>query len=405
MIDAAGGREKVIDPKRENPGDPGRAADGGRRLRIALVVHDYNRHGGHDRYTAELAARLRRDHEVHVYANTFDEPDPAGITYHHIPAWRASALTSILSFVVPATVLVGRGYDVVHAQGLCGLRHDLATAHFCLAAWHAALADRAGGRLSWRHRIAKWLVTPLERRALCRPRTRRVIAISERNREDLARFYGRTAGVPVIYHGIDLEAFHPRNRAELRAAVRAELGVPDDAPLALFVGNLQKGAAAAIKAVARVPGVWLALVSGSDARADRAVAAAEGVAGRTVFAPRSRQVARYFAAADLFVFPTVYEPFGLVITEAMASGLPVVTARTAGAAELLTHGESGWLTDEPWDVATIADGVRALAADPGLRARMGAAARAVAEAYTWDRTAEETVAVYRQVVAGRGKRP
>ena len=67
-----------------------------RRLRIAFVVHDYNRHMGHSRYVAELASRFKRDHEVHVFANTFDEPDSVGITYHHVPAcarmpWRVSS--------------------------------------------------------------------------------------------------------------------------------------------------------------------------------------------------------------------------------------------------------------------------------------------------------------------------
>ena len=76
------------------------------RLRIAFVVHDYNRHMGQSRYVAELASRFKRRHEVHVFANTFEDPDPVGITYHHVPAWRANALATILSFVLPATALV-----------------------------------------------------------------------------------------------------------------------------------------------------------------------------------------------------------------------------------------------------------------------------------------------------------
>jgi UDP-glucose:(heptosyl)LPS alpha-1,3-glucosyltransferase len=148
-----------------------------------------------------------------------------------------------------------------------------------------------------------------------------------------------------------------------------------------------------------VPGVRLVLVSGSDATADRAVAEAEGVAGRVTFVPATRQIHRHFAAADLFVFPTLYDPYGMVISEAMATGLPVVTSRAAGAAEIITHGVDGWLTDGPWDVDQIAAGLGALAADAGLRARMGAAARAAVEAYTWDRAADQTMAVYREVLA------
>jgi UDP-glucose:(heptosyl)LPS alpha-1,3-glucosyltransferase len=369
---------------------------GPRRLRIAFVVHEYNRHVGHSRYVAELATRYKREHEVHVYANTFEEPEPRELTFHRVPAWRAYALTSCLSFIVPATLGVRDNYDIVHSQGLCGLRHNVATAHFCQPAWYGALAQ-LNGRLTWKQWLVRSLITPLERRALCRRGTRRVIAISERIRADLAIHYRRADGVRVIYHGVDLDTFHPRNRLRYRDEVRAALGLEPATCLALFVGNLQKGAAAAIRSVARVPSIHLLLVSSSDSSADRAVARAENVGDRVTFQSHSKQVERYFAAADLFVFPTLYEPYGMVISEAMAAGLPVITPRDAGAAELIVHGESGWLTDTAWDVDQIAAGLRTLATDPPRRAAIGTAARAAIEAYTWDAVAQQTMAVYREI--------
>ena len=368
------------------------------RLRIAFVVHDYNRHGGHSRYVAELAARFRRDHDVHVFANRVDDSDAAGITFHHVPAWRRNALTSILSFVLPATLKVGGGFDVVHAQGLCGLRHNLATAHFLQAAWYDALA-REGVRLTWRQRVFKRLVTGLERRALCQPATRRVIAISERVRADLAGLYGRTAGVDVVYHGTDTATFHPDNRGRHRESVRAAVGVPDGRFLALYVGDMKKGAAAAIRATARARGVALLILSGSEAGPYRAVAERHKVADRVIFHPHTRRVETFFAAADAFVFPTVYDPFGLVITEAMAAGLPVVTSRAAGAAELIDAGRNGLLTDRPWDVDAIAAHLERLRDDSGLREKLGAAARARIEPYTWDEVARRTLEVYGELAA------
>ncbi|WP_435022609.1 glycosyltransferase family 4 protein (plasmid) [Tundrisphaera sp. TA3] len=367
-----------------------------RRLRIAFVIHDYNRHLGQGRYVAELASRFRADHDVHVFANRFEEPDAAGITYHHVPAWRPNALATILSFAIPATAMARGPFDIVHAQGLCGLRHDVATAHFCRAGWDEALA-RLRGRPTWRQALAKLLVTPLERFALAARSTRRVIAVSGRIRDELERYYGRRDGVRVIYHGVDLDAFHPRNRERFRGVIRADLGVREGECLALYAGDLQKGAAAAIRATARVPGVRLVLVSGSDPAADRAVARAEGVADRVVFRPYSRQVERYFAAADVFLFPTLYDAYGMVISEAMAAGLPVVTSRAAGASELIEHGRDGWLTADPWDRDQVAEGLQALARDSDLRARMGEAARSTIERYTWDRAASETLSVYREI--------
>ena len=173
-----------------------------------------------------------------------------------------------------------------------------------------------------------------------------------------------------MYHGVDLETFHPRNRNLYRDEIRASLNIAPSMCMALFVGYLPKGAAVAIRATGRVPGVHLVLVSGSDARADQALAAAEGIADRVTFVPFTRTIERYFAAADIFVFPTLWEPYGMVISEAMATGLPVITPKTAGAAELITHGRDGWLTDEPWDIDAVTAGLRELAAD-GSRAGDG----------------------------------
>lgn len=372
------------------------------RLRIAFVVHDYNRHHGHSRYVAELATRFRREHEVHVFANTFEEPDSAGITYHHVPAIRGPALASILSFVLPGTLCVPDVFDVIHAQGLCGLRHDVCTAHFCQEGWYRNLLKQR--TLGWSERIFRWLVTPLERLALCRGRTRRVIAISESVRNDLAKHYYRRRGVDVIYHGVDLETFHPSNRERYRAEVRREWDIPDAEPVALFVGNLQKGAAAAIRTVARVPAVRLVLVSASNPESERKLVSKLGIEERVRFLPATKAVHRAFAAADLFIFPTLYDPFGMVISEAMASGLPVITSRIAGASELIDHGAEGYLVRDPWNVEELVPPLRELVERPEFRDEMGRAARRKIEPYSWDRAAQETMEVYRRVIAGRERR-
>jgi UDP-glucose:(heptosyl)LPS alpha-1,3-glucosyltransferase len=371
-----------------------------RRLRIAFVVHDYNRYMGQSRYVVELATRFRRNHEVHVFANRVDDPDSTGITFHHVPAWRRNALASCLSFIVPATLKVRGRFDVIHSQGLCGLRHNLATAHICQRAWFDALA-REGVKLSWRQRVFQRLVTGLERRALCQPATRRVIAISGRVKANLADFYGREDGVKVVYHGTDTITFHPDNRGHYRAEVRASVGVPDDRFLALYIGDLKKGAEAAIRATARAEGVTLLVLSKSKPAPYVAIAEQEKITDRVIFCPHTKRVETFLAAADALVFPTVYDSFGLVITEAMAAGLPVITSRMAGASELIADGTNGLLTDRPWDIPGIAAHLVRLRDDPGLRERLGAAARATVEPLTWDQAAAATLAVYREMVAER----
>jgi UDP-glucose:(heptosyl)LPS alpha-1,3-glucosyltransferase len=260
-----------------------------------------------------------------------------------------------------------------------------------------------GRSLGWATLAWKWIVAPLEKLSLGDYFCRRIIAISDRIRKDLASEYGRTAGVDLVYHGVDLEKFHPDNALVHRAPIRNSLGIRDEEFVALFVGNLQKGAVPAIEAVSSIPEIRLVLVSGSSNGKERELVSRLRMDSRVTWVPLSREVEKYFSCADCFVFPTLYEPFGMVISEAMASGIPVITNKSAGASELIDNGVSGLLTDDPWGVGEIASCLKKLVEEPGTRRRMGLAARKAVEPYTWDRCAKETMDVYQKVLETKMK--
>jgi UDP-glucose:(heptosyl)LPS alpha-1,3-glucosyltransferase len=136
----------------------------------------------------------------------------------------------------------------------------------------------------------------------------------------------------------------------------------------------------------------------------RALASEAGVATRVTLHPATSQIERYYAAADVFVLPTPYDAFGMVITEAMACGLPVVTTRLAGASELLDDGVHGRIVQSPADVDGLGAAMQALAVDPAGRERMGRAAAELMRHHTWDRVAERTLSVYYDHLARRGGR-
>jgi UDP-glucose:(heptosyl)LPS alpha-1,3-glucosyltransferase len=108
-----------------------------------------------------------------------------------------------------------------------------------------------------------------------------------------------------------------------------------------------------------------------------------GLANKMRWHGPSIDVARFHAAADIFALPTTYEPFGLVIIEAMASGLPVIASALAGASAAIEHGKSGFSLDDPTDVVEIGAALTALL-DPTTRVAMGAAAAAAAQPYEVD---------------------
>jgi UDP-glucose:(heptosyl)LPS alpha-1,3-glucosyltransferase len=327
-----------------------------------------------------------------VFANRFDELPPANATAHHVPAFRATALTTIVTFAVPATVLVQGGFDIVHAQGFSIRRADVITAHISNARWLAARRHLEGRGLPVHERVFGAVVTPLERRALSDPAVS-VIAVSRALAEDLRTSYGRSAPTTVIHHGVDGAQFNPDARRH-RGAVRASLGIADDTVVFLYVGDLRKGYVPALAALAQVPDAHLVAVSRSDLAEAREQATAAGVGARVHLVPPTQEIERYYGAADAFVLPTPYDAFGMVITEAMSCGLPVITTPHAGASELVLPGVHGHLVAEAADVQGIATAMQHLASDTVARTAYGAAAAALMTGHTWDAVVARTRDVY-----------
>lgn len=372
-----------------------------RRLRIAFVVHDYNRVLGHSRYVVELAERFAADHDVHVFANRFERL-PATIVGHRVPAVRRSALLSIFSFYVPASLMVRGRFDIVHAQGFAVHAPDIVTAHISNARWLEGRRLLEGAQLSWKERMFGALVIPAERRSLRDPGAT-VIALSSALRHDLSSTYGRDGETVVIPHGVDHRQFHPGVRTLFRDTVRRELRVDDSTVLFLYVGDLRKGFAPAIRALASVRNAHLLGISRTRPGEYEALAAERGIHRRVSVLSATDGIERYYAAADVLVLPTPYDAFGMVITEALACGLPVITTTKAGASELLTDGTEGVLLRSATDIAGLAAAMRRLADSPGTRARMSAAAASLMREHTWDRVAERTLAVYYAHLARAGR--
>jgi glycosyltransferase involved in cell wall biosynthesis len=215
------------------------------------------------------------------------------------------------------------------------------------------------------------------------------VAMSRAIREEML-----AAGVPaerivVLPHGVDTERFRPADPVE-RAALRARLGLPDGV-LAAWSGRLLrgKGLETLLEALARVAGdvkdLRLLLVGSGEGQALsiedelRRGAGAAGLAERVVFTGRVERVEDALRAADLFVFPSVFEALGISLVEAAACGIPAVASRTGGIVDVVEEGRSGLLV-APADAAALAEGLRALGTDPGRRAAMGREARKIAVA-------------------------
>jgi UDP-glucose:(heptosyl)LPS alpha-1,3-glucosyltransferase len=237
-----------------------------------------------------------------------------------------------------------------------------------------------------------------EKRMFEHPRLRAVICNSAMVRDEILRaFRVEREKLHVIHNGVDLEHFHPRHRAALRGAARAELGCRPGDTLFLFVGSgfARKGLGAAIDALAAAnqPAFRLAVVGRDRAQASFARRAQEaGLGARASFLGGREDVRPYYAAADCLILPSRYDPFPNTALEALAMGLPVIVSSRCGAAEIVAPGASGWVC-EPDDVAGIAGLMRAVAA--ALRAGdLTGAARSAAENCGIDAMAQKLTALY-----------
>lgn len=230
------------------------------------------------------------------------------------------------------------------------------------------------------------------------PRLKAVICISEMvKREIQSHFSLPDERLHVIYNGVDLEAFNPSHQIR-REEIRKTWGIPLEAPLFLFVGSgfERKGVAAILESLP--PTAWL-MVIGKDRDTSRYVKIAKnkGIAERVVFAGKQNDVRGFYGAADAFVFPTLYEPFGNVVLEAMASGLPVVTSTICGGAELIRQGQNGYVCDA-LDTGVLRQHMEALC-DRALAARMGAVARKSVEHLDLKTMADAMTALYSHLLS------
>ena len=353
------------------------------RMKIALVVHDLRDNGGHSLYSKILADELSRRHEVAVFANSCERPADARWESHHVRAWRGSALACVQTFPLgmraQATALAG--YEIQHTQGYCGGDPNVVTAHICVTAYLDSLRS-----ISLRSRLSLQLMASAEARFYRRYQGP-VIAISRKIAKELQEFYGVRGPITVIPHGVDLVRFNTGNRERYRATTRHELGIAEDEILALYVGDLTKSHAYLKELSAAAPKVRFAIVTSSRAY--------HWSTPNVQILPPTSELERYYAAADAFVFPTTYDAFGMVVLEAMASGLPVFSSDRAGAAELIDSGRDGFVTPlDEWMEETAIQ-----LQDAALLRQVGINAAQTARQHDWGSVVTAVEQVYSEVVA------
>ena len=387
-----------------------------RKARLAVVSPFIDKKHGTERIVAEWIIQLADAFEIHIYSQRVEDLDLSKVTWHRIPMLPGPHLGNFLWWFVAnhawrtaSRYFRGLRHDIVFSPGPNCLDADALSIHIVFAAFLKKVRpELAFSRNSWRtwprlihRRLYYRLVIAFEKRVYTRAETQ-LILTSRRSASELAEFYGRREPFPAIDAGIDRGVFNPSRRLELRREARRALGIGEDDFTLLLIGNdwRKKGLLTLIDAVARHPeiSVQLVVVSNESDELRRVLRTGALARGRAAILPLRKDVEFYYAAADVYVGPSLEDTFALPVAEAMACGLPVIASAAAGVSEIITDGVDGLILADPRDADALGAMICRLHEDKSLRNRLGERAAMTTRRFTWENNGRELAAIFREIL-------
>jgi len=373
--------------------------------------------GGVERHVLNLSKELvRRGHEVEIFtcASTrqSDVLEPSAV----VEGLRVHRFESIMSLGEFGKVWPGfarevlRGeFDVVHAHSFRHPHTDISMMVSKLGGSASVLTTHSpfhpGGV---RGPFARALVPIYDN--LFAPTTLAyfgtVISLTRDEAVLLARMGVSSDQTVVIPHGVDSVHFSRADPSLFKSKFGLEGG---EIALCLSRINRTKGLDVLLESFSsvaeRAPNLTLVLAGGCTSQKEeeflaelRRKAAALGVEGRVVFTGRltDEEKASAYEACTVFVLPSIYEPYGIVLLEAAAHGKPLISTRTGGPKSIIVEGVNGLLVT-PGSRQELAGALLRMAVDMDMVERMGEEGRLMAREYTWERVAEATERAYLRI--------
>ncbi|KAB8314576.1 glycosyltransferase family 4 protein [Tolypothrix campylonemoides VB511288] len=371
-------------------------------MKLCIVTHQVKKGDGQGRVNYEVAKEaIRRGHELTLLASEIapelqqsNQVDWVSISVNSLPS--EFFRNFIFSQKSADWLRKHRSQvDLVKVNGaITKAASDVNAVHFVHSSWLRSPAHISRIRRDF-YGFYQWLYTALnafwEKQAFQKANI--VIAVSQKVAQELETIGVPRSRIQVIVNGVDLEEFSPGTVS------RQTLGLPENVTLALFAGDIRtprKNLDTVLRALVKVPNLHLAVVGSTEGSPFPQMAEALKLNERVHFLGYRRDIPQIMRSADLFVFPSRYEACTLVLLEALASGLPVITATATGGAELVTP-ECGIVLSDSDDTDALAAALLSLVNDRSLMNQMSKAARAVAEQYSWNTMAKTYVDLFEEL--------
>jgi len=382
-------------------------------LRLAVVSPFLDRRHGTERALCEAVERLARDYpcQVHLFAQRVEDvavrlPDEratpaARVVWHRVPAIPGPHLLQFVFWFFrnharrrAVSRAAGLPFDLVLSPGINCADADVVIVH---ALFHRLKELSTKPNVSAPpfqkvhqaiyYRLMAWL----EKKIYENPAVQ-LAAVSPRTKSELHRYFARQ-DVAVIPNAVDTAIFSPAARLLRREESRRRFGFTENDFVMLLIGNdwRVKGLPAVLEALKLLGDLPLRLlVVGTDAAQPfRELARRLGVLPRCMWQQPTADVLAFYAAADLYVSPTMEDSFAFPVAEAMACGLPVITSINAGISAYLEDGVDAFVLGDHRDLQILAQRIRQLHEQPALRQSVGNAAARKARGWTWERNTEQ----------------
>jgi UDP-glucose:(heptosyl)LPS alpha-1,3-glucosyltransferase len=377
--------------------------------------------GGCETYIADLARRLRNDrHDVHLYASRWDEEAlPKGIVYHAIPAMRGPRFLRpwrfgwrVLREMQKNSHDVTLGFDKTWGQDVLYPQGGLHVA----SAEHNLLKFRSTGtrklvRLLKTFDLAAWSFRRLEARQYLGPRRPLVVVNSHMVRDHFRQHYAIPAeDLYVVRSSIDPDRFPEHDRLKRRQEFRLKWKINPGEVVGLMAAmNYRlKGLDPLLHAFRTLlqrpefrdnpPPLRLVIAGSPQLKRYATLATKLELADKVTFIGPCREMKNAYFASDFLVHPTFYDPCSLVVLEALACGLPIITSRYNGASELMHPLQEGYVVDDPHDDEHLAWCMLQLL-DPARRQACAQAARKTASHWTFENHYRQLLSVFAEAMA------